>query len=235
MFFTFILPPIIFAAGYNLRRNTFFKYFSYIFLFGVCGTIITFCVVAPLTYFANKYDMFSFTVNALDKSVLENNITLQNYTGRNVSTKIELNLNISEQKIRHLYKIEEEVYTSENSHVLIENSDLNINESSLISDINKHDEQNENEKKISKNDEIIKEKNPEKEKDNRLHFSIKEVLLFASVISATDTVAALTFVKEESDPKLFAILFGEGVINDAVCIVLYRIIKEFTTSNEGKK
>jgi NhaP-type Na+/H+ or K+/H+ antiporter len=66
-----------------------------------------------------------------------------------------------------------------------------------------------------------------------INLSVKEVLLFASVISATDTVAALTFVKEETEPKLFAILFGEGVVNDAVCIVLYRIIKVFSESNEG--
>lgn len=66
-----------------------------------------------------------------------------------------------------------------------------------------------------------------------MNFSFKEIMLFSSVIAATDTVAALTFVKEESEPKLFAILFGEGVINDAVCIVLYGIIREFTSSNEG--
>lgn len=30
LFFTFILPPIIFAAVYNLKRVTFFKYFIYI-------------------------------------------------------------------------------------------------------------------------------------------------------------------------------------------------------------
>jgi hypothetical protein len=28
-------------------------------------------------------------------------------------------------------------------------------------------------------------------------------------------------------------LFGEGVLNDAVCIVLYRILRDFTSSNEG--
>lgn len=67
-----------------------------------------------------------------------------------------------------------------------------------------------------------------------INLSLKEVLLFAAVISATDTVAALTFVKEETEPKLFAILFGEGVVNDAVCIVLYRIIKVFSESGEGK-
>jgi len=67
-----------------------------------------------------------------------------------------------------------------------------------------------------------------------MKFSLKEILLFASVISATDTVAALTFVKESTDPKLFAVLFGEGVLNDAVCIVLYRIIKHFKNSDQGK-
>jgi NhaP-type Na+/H+ or K+/H+ antiporter len=67
-----------------------------------------------------------------------------------------------------------------------------------------------------------------------LIFTVKEVLLFAAVISATDTVAALTFVKEEAEPKLFAVLFGEGVLNDAVCIVLYRIIKNYNFSEEGK-
>jgi sodium/hydrogen exchanger 5 len=56
------------------------------------------------------------------------------------------------------------------------------------------------------------------------------VLLFTSVISASDTVSALTFIKEVDNPKLFAILFGEGIINDAVCIVLYKII----TKTDGK-
>lgn len=68
-----------------------------------------------------------------------------------------------------------------------------------------------------------------------IYFSNNEILLFASVISATDAVAALAFVKEESDPKLFPILFGEGVVNDAVCIVLYQIIKTFLASGQRKQ
>ena len=68
-----------------------------------------------------------------------------------------------------------------------------------------------------------------------INFNIKEILLFASVISATDTVAALTFIKEDQEQKLFSILFGEGVLNDAVCIVLYRIIKLFNFEKQGKK
>ena len=48
VFFTFVLPPIIFSAGYNLRRASFFKYFIYILSFGVFGTIMSFLWVAPL-------------------------------------------------------------------------------------------------------------------------------------------------------------------------------------------
>lgn len=39
-FFYFILPPIIFAAGYNMKRKIFFKNISNIMLFGVFSTIL---------------------------------------------------------------------------------------------------------------------------------------------------------------------------------------------------
>ena len=48
-FFYFLLPPIIFAAGYNLKRRNFFKNFPYIFIFGILGTIVTFIVILFLT------------------------------------------------------------------------------------------------------------------------------------------------------------------------------------------
>jgi NhaP-type Na+/H+ or K+/H+ antiporter len=115
-----------------MRKRSFFKYFFYIFIFGVIGTIITFGIVAPLTYVANSWKLFG--------------LTFQSQT---------------------------------------------------------------------------------------LNFSIREILLFSSIIVSTDTVGALTFVKESDEPKLFSILFGEGIINDAVCIVLYRIIKSFNFQNEG--
>ena len=47
----------------------------------------------------------------------------------------------------------------------------------------------------------------------------------ASVLCATDTVAALTIVKEKSYPTLNSILFGEGVVNDAVSILLFRAVE----------
>jgi NhaP-type Na+/H+ or K+/H+ antiporter len=44
------LPPIIFAAGFNMRRKRFFENFGYISLFGVLGTVITFLVFSVMTY-----------------------------------------------------------------------------------------------------------------------------------------------------------------------------------------
>ena len=125
MFFNIVLPPIIFSAGYNLKKRAFFKYFFYIVTFGIFGTIISFGVVTTLIYYSNKLNFFS---------------------SFNLETKL--------------------------------------------------------------------------------------ILLFSSVIASTDTVAAMTFIKEDQMPKLFSILFGEGVLNDAVCIVLYRILLNFDFENK---
>jgi NhaP-type Na+/H+ or K+/H+ antiporter len=129
IFFNFILPPIIFSAGYNLKRKSFFKYIAFTLLFGIIGTIISFLIISSLSYCLNYLGFF-----------------------------------ISNHKV--------------------------------------------------------------------INLSIQEILLFSCVISSTDTLAALTFIKEENDPKLFSILFGEGVFNDAVAIVLYKIITDFAYSKE---
>jgi len=55
-FFYFLLPPIIFAAGYNLKQRNFFKNFSYISIFGILGTFITFIVIFVLTYAVSEID-----------------------------------------------------------------------------------------------------------------------------------------------------------------------------------
>ena len=136
------MPCIIFAAGYNLNRRAFYKYFIYIFIYGVVGTIVNFLTVAPLTIWVNNNNWFTFS------------------------------------QYNSAYLKEGEAPP-------------------LI-----------------------------------LNFSTAEILLFASVISSTDAVCALSFVKEKYEPKLFSILFGEGVVNDAICIVLYQIIKKFTDKGD---
>jgi len=42
-----------------------------------------------------------------------------------------------------------------------------------------------------------------------------------ATLSASDVLAALTLVDEKETPRLHSILFGEGVLNDAVAILLF--------------
>lgn len=66
-----------------------------------------------------------------------------------------------------------------------------------------------------------------------MRLSSKECLLLASVLCATDTVAALTIVKEKNYPTLNSILFGEGVVNDAVSILLFRAVERLIIADQG--
>ena len=120
IFFTFILPPIIFAAGYNLRKSLFFENFGIISFFGVIGTLLSFIV---LSGFVSLFNIFIF--------------------GEMLSTS--------------------------------------------------------------------------------------DVMLLSSVLCATDTVAALSLVKQEQFPLLNSVLFGEGIINDAVAIIIFRSVGNFVT------
>lgn len=45
------------------------------------------------------------------------------------------------------------------------------------------------------------------------------------MLCATDTVAALTIVKEKEYPQLNSILFGEGIVNDAVSILIFTTVQ----------
>jgi len=57
LFFYFILPPIIFAGGYNLKKRRFFSNFFYICLYGLLGTIVNFIVVWLITTGVNNAGM----------------------------------------------------------------------------------------------------------------------------------------------------------------------------------
>lgn len=57
--------------------------------------------------------------------------------------------------------------------------------------------------------------------------TLSDMLLFSAVMCATDTVAALSLVKESLYPQLNSVLFGEGIVNDAIAIVIFRSIKNF--------
>lgn len=58
--------------------------------------------------------------------------------------------------------------------------------------------------------------------------SFAETLTFGALISATDPVSVLAvFTELKVDPKMFYLVFGESVLNDAVGIVLYKTFSKY--------
>ena len=223
IFFTFVLPLIIFGAGYNLKKRQFFKYFTYIFLLGVVGTLIAFTWVAPLTYFFNQFNFFYLSYSKYDY------VSLIKMGGVPVDPETKQRLNISQLNLTYDIK-------NVNSTIMniIENSSpikkVILQEEDNETQTKEEEEQKENEEE--KNEEEVEEQSDSGYVDLKKHpilldFSLMDALSFAAVISATDAVAALTFIHEDTEPKLFSILFGEGVVNDAVCIVIYKILTDF--------
>ncbi|KAK4492565.1 hypothetical protein RD792_003380 [Penstemon davidsonii] len=46
LFFIYLLPPIIFNAGFQVKKKQFFRNFMNITMFGAAGTLISFCVIS---------------------------------------------------------------------------------------------------------------------------------------------------------------------------------------------
>lgn len=135
IFFYVILPPIVFSAGYNMKRRKFFQHFNYIALFGIAGTFACFVFFAILTYAA--FEMFPIT-----KWVPE-----------------------------------------------------------------------------------LHEWIPFKP-------TMEEILLLSSLMCSSDVVAAVSIIKFEEQPKLFSMVFGEGITNDAVSIILFNAVYQHTSQHE---
>ncbi|KAG8828969.1 monovalent cation:H+ antiporter, CPA1 (nhx1) [Serendipita sp. 400] len=58
-----------------------------------------------------------------------------------------------------------------------------------------------------------------------LKLTIIDCLIFGSTLSATDPVTILSiFQQYKVDPKLYSIIFGESLLNDAVSIVMYETL-----------
>ncbi|KIJ60894.1 hypothetical protein HYDPIDRAFT_116570 [Hydnomerulius pinastri MD-312] len=61
-----------------------------------------------------------------------------------------------------------------------------------------------------------------------LNVTLLECLIFGSTLSATDPVTILAiFNQYKVDPKLYTIIFGESLLNDAVSIVMYETLTQF--------
>ncbi len=67
--------------------------------------------------------------------------------------------------------------------------------------------------------------------DTSTSLTLNDCLLFGALISATDPVTTLAVFHDlHVEPILYALVFGESVLNDAIAIVLYGTISEYNPS-----
>lgn len=61
---------------------------------------------------------------------------------------------------------------------------------------------------------------------NPAPFSLNTMRLcvVTSLLCSTDVVAAVSIVDYSKQPKLYSVIFGEGIVNDIVCIILFNTI-----------
>lgn len=65
-----------------------------------------------------------------------------------------------------------------------------------------------------------------------MDLSTMECLLVSSLLCSSDVIAAISIIKYEEQPKLFSLIFGEGIVNDAVAIILFNTVTEFVSGGE---
>jgi len=53
------------------------------------------------------------------------------------------------------------------------------------------------------------------------NLELSEIFLFSGLIVSSDVVAPLTLISKDKYPKLFSIIFGEGIMNDAMSIIIF--------------
>ena len=56
--------------------------------------------------------------------------------------------------------------------------------------------------------------------------AVMQLLLFSSLLCSSDVVAAVSIVSYKEQPKLYSCIFGEGVFNDIVSIILFNTVSQ---------
>jgi len=51
------------------------------------------------------------------------------------------------------------------------------------------------------------------------------MLLFTSLLCSSDVVAAVSIISYKEQPKLYSCIFGEGIFNDSVSIILFNAVE----------
>ena len=67
-----------------------------------------------------------------------------------------------------------------------------------------------------------------------IKWTLEKVIQLASILVTTDTLAPLALIDSGKYPDLFTVLFGEGVMNDAVGLVIFKIVEGSTEGTGGE-
>ena len=62
-----------------------------------------------------------------------------------------------------------------------------------------------------------------------IQLDLLPMMLFTALLCLSDVVAAVSIVNYEAQPKLFSCIFGEGVFNDIVSIILFNTVNNLQT------
>ena len=55
-----------------------------------------------------------------------------------------------------------------------------------------------------------------------------------SLLCSNDVITALSLLSPETQPKIYSLIFGEGVVNDAVTVILFTVITQhFVTDKKS--
>lgn len=65
----------------------------------------------------------------------------------------------------------------------------------------------------------------------KIDIEIMRILLFTALLCSSDVVAAVSIVSYEAQPKLYSCIFGEGVFNDIVSIILFNTVESLQGSS----
>ena len=57
-----------------------------------------------------------------------------------------------------------------------------------------------------------------------IELDLLPMMLFTALLCSSDVVAAVSIVSYEAQPKLYSCIFGEGVFNDIVSIILFNTV-----------
>lgn len=66
-------------------------------------------------------------------------------------------------------------------------------------------------------------------------WGFKDVMSLSSALVATDTIAPLSLIDQKAYPTLFSVVFGEGVSNDAVALLLMEVVGELKKSGSESR